>query len=278
MPLAINGHQTQEVAMKLMRQMSTAWSRRLALLGYLGLVLAVGPLAAAEPSGFPYIDPAAVQAARQRLVQVTHHQIGTAGAITVSYPQGWLVQKGPTGLEVRHPDGMARYVIDFGEVRPGLTPDMVFRQVYLPTLQRDMPDARVLESAPTASGTMYGLVGTYRGRPVYTILELAVMGFITNVAVLQGIQERLPTVVAIAQTMQGTAAGQTPPIGGGTPGGSGTGSSGSNIEDIKSRCWQEAGFQDQRLYQEETRRDLPHSESRRRDRLYKECLARHGVQ
>jgi homoserine O-acetyltransferase len=52
-----SGHQTQEDAMKLMRQMSTVWFRRFALLGCVGVVFAlVGlPTAAAQPATVDYV-------------------------------------------------------------------------------------------------------------------------------------------------------------------------------------------------------------------------------
>jgi len=159
----------------------------------------VGPssVGTTAPWRFPYIDPVAVRAARQELVEATHLP-GAVGMIRVCYPEGWVVQTAPTALEIQHPDGMAGYGIYFDEKRPELTLDLIFGQVYS-ALQRDIPDARVFASAPTASGMMFQLVGTYRGRRVYTILEIAMGQFLFGVMVVQGIEEYLPSVLAIAQ-------------------------------------------------------------------------------
>lgn len=222
------------------------------------------------PAGFPPFDPSAVNAAKRQLTQQTYGQVGTAGIIEVSYPQGWVPQPGPDGVSVMHPDGLALFEWGFFKAAANTSTDAIFEGKVLPMFRRTAQDVRVLGDVPLSLaegllvGKEYYATAMYQGQRVFghiMILKLSNVGgtaipgvgYLPEVgyfkfARISGPAERFPMLYAMASSVREIPADSAG--GGGVPdrsGESGTGTggfrgpSGVNTRvDIQRRCEDEA--------------------------------------
>lgn len=253
------------------------------------------------PAGFPPFDPSAVNAAKRQLTQKTYGQVGTAGIIEVSYPEGWVPQPGPNGVSVMHPDGLALFEWGFPSAAANTSADAIFENKILPVFRRTAQDVRVLGDVPLSLaegllvGKEYYATAMYQGQRVFghiMILKVNVgvtaipgVGYLPETfkfARISGPAERFPVLYAMASSVREIPADSTG--GGGVPdrsGESGTGAEGfrgpSGVNkrvDIQRRCEDEAWKvnSDVGIAQRGG-----HVDPRVRSEALQKCLARNGI-